>query len=1004
MSDGKSDTHNNVHQFGSRYHRKRRIEYVSESHVNIDSQITEHNGQDRVQDVKEHDHDNIGTSIVTSARGLVNTKESDLVYCSHCDKHVTSRTFRTHQQSIYLRSSHDHTRQRCSQVTQHAILQQQLKLGLHTIRDRRHINRHMRMRELTNRVRSGEVRRLGGADMDQYEVGASERSDNESLHGQRLLHDDANHHCESSMLAASDSPVSDHDDENEMDNDCQPSEGTELDTDMYIDDEATAPSPNLTSTESDATVNMDDNRCCISLNNNLSILSSSSSSSSSSSVNSSNGSQAAATTYSSSYQPVQSLSLHMMSHPRSSHDSKSDSATLLTGVIGMGGGVPSWQRTEDNVQRLSSGEGRGAQDNDVEGVNIDGKSESDSLEANRRDNQPDAIQLNVMDSDKWLMFALKGIMCKYSASERMMQDIYSAIHRYQQMKGIHITTQLPCQHENSRTVQDGWEEGRSENEHKQHIMHAASPLALHGQGDIVDLRQAGNVAAHQPPGETNGHDRNHGPLTGVHPQTSTDHQHEAPLFFPSTEYMIRRYLSLDRDDFDRRVVCPNSSCGMTYELETARRGNAICNGCNYFLFRRRRDIEMQRIHDRLKTQLQGKGIADLDMVIHQRSEDAPYDEEEKAMDLQIESQVQYFDEEKKNEPVDMENKYNEFDGESSVSGYISNRGLSQPLAAVRHSNMNAMPRPLTLKQQQAIRDRAAKMWLPIHVQPYRSMIGQVGELLQRPEWEDACDHWRPEHRTPHPNIMFDVHDGQIWSDYQMYNEKDMLKDPNTLAWALHVDWVQPFKRVQYSTGMVYLACLNLPRHIRYKKENLVLVSLLPVSEKWNLNHLLKPLVDELKKNWDDDGYFYQSTARSPNGRRVRCVLIAVICDIPASRKVGGFKGVGAYQSCNRCKKVFPRRIAAGSGRPVCNFGGFDSTTWSGNRNGAEHRRQADEVEQANGKTKEDLMQQVCICGGAVGSLRTNVDMVEIYVRRLGDEVVSYAGVAANVDMDGSVGE
>lgn len=44
---------------------------------------------------------------------------------------------------------------------------------------------------------------------------------------------------------------------------------------------------------------------------------------------------------------------------------------------------------------------------------------------------------------------------------------------------------------------------------------------------------------------------------------------------------------------------------------------------------------------------------------------------------------------------------------------------------------------------------------------------------------------------------------------------------------LNVDWFQPFKNTNYSVGAIYLTILNLPRSQRFKKENIILVGLIP---------------------------------------------------------------------------------------------------------------------------------------------------------------------------------
>ena len=73
--------------------------------------------------------------------------------------------------------------------------------------------------------------------------------------------------------------------------------------------------------------------------------------------------------------------------------------------------------------------------------------------------------------------------------------------------------------------------------------------------------------------------------------------------------------------------------------------------------------------------------------------------------------------------------------------------------------------------------------------------------------------------------MADVYDGSIWSDFLTYKGDDFLNAPRSLAFAINVDWFQPFKgRNDRSVGVIYLVLLNLPREQRFKWENIIAVS------------------------------------------------------------------------------------------------------------------------------------------------------------------------------------
>ena len=133
---------------------------------------------------------------------------------------------------------------------------------------------------------------------------------------------------------------------------------------------------------------------------------------------------------------------------------------------------------------------------------------------------------------------------------------------------------------------------------------------------------------------------------------------------------------------------------------------------------------------------------------------------------------------------------------------------------------------------------------------------------------------------------------------------------------LNVDWFIPHKHSPGSVGVLYLVLLSLPRHERYKLENIIVVGVLPgpSEPKLTANTFLEPLVRELQTLWACKECFsiYGSSFKRP----IKVSLVCVSSDIPATRKIGGFLGHMAAQGCSRCKKNFN----SGDG---LDFSGFD---------------------------------------------------------------------------------
>ncbi|KAI0822496.1 hypothetical protein BC628DRAFT_1281695, partial [Trametes gibbosa] len=66
-----------------------------------------------------------------------------------------------------------------------------------------------------------------------------------------------------------------------------------------------------------------------------------------------------------------------------------------------------------------------------------------------------------------------------------------------------------------------------------------------------------------------------------------------------------------------------------------------------------------------------------------------------------------------------------------------------------------------------------------------------------------------------------------------------------------------------------------------------------------INHCLKPLVDELLVFWES-GIFFSRTAKFVTGRLVRCALVPLVCDLPAARQTAGFGAHNAKYFCSVC--------------------------------------------------------------------------------------------------------
>ena len=87
--------------------------------------------------------------------------------------------------------------------------------------------------------------------------------------------------------------------------------------------------------------------------------------------------------------------------------------------------------------------------------------------------------------------------------------------------------------------------------------------------------------------------------------------------------------------------------------------------------------------------------------------------------------------------------------------------------------------------------------------------------------------------------------------FLVYQNTTFLVDRHTVGLMMNIDWFQPFKHRSYSIGIVYLVIMNLQRNIRYKRENILIIGLLPGPSEppKTINTYLAPLVSELLTLW-----------------------------------------------------------------------------------------------------------------------------------------------------------
>ena len=151
---------------------------------------------------------------------------------------------------------------------------------------------------------------------------------------------------------------------------------------------------------------------------------------------------------------------------------------------------------------------------------------------------------------------------------------------------------------------------------------------------------------------------------------------------------------------------------------------------------------------------------------------------------------------------------------------------------------------------------------PLKTFCYNNLLEALKIMIKRPNFLKTCNDWK--RRMSRSDYMTDVYDGEIWQHF--FGDDGEFPSENYLGFLLNVDWFQPYQRRSTSIGAMYLTCLNLPRELRYKRCNIVVLGIIPSledgKETSSINPLLKPIVDDLDKLFD--GVTFDTTEGTKN--------------------------------------------------------------------------------------------------------------------------------------------
>ena len=265
-----------------------------------------------------------------------------------------------------------------------------------------------------------------------------------------------------------------------------------------------------------------------------------------------------------------------------------------------------------------------------------------------------------------------------------------------------------------------------------------------------------------------------------------------------------------------------------------------------------------------------------------------------------------------------------------------------------YQSMRSECNALLLKSVQFMSGRT--ILYPLKLYCYSGIKVALQKLLARPSFVRNCQLWKS---RPVNHLLSEVYDGQVWKEFLNVAGLPFLAGPYTFGLMMNIDWFQPYDHTVCSVGVIYLTVINLPRTIRYKLENMLIVGIIPgPKEPHDINPFLEPLVCELEQFWS--GIKLPVCTISGSAEEVvKCALLCVCCDLPAARKTCGFLSYNARLGCSKCMKEFQGSIIQR------NYSGFDRSKWPPRTN-SQHRKNVKKLKVC--KTKTELAKNESLFG------------------------------------------
>ena len=77
------------------------------------------------------------------------------------------------------------------------------------------------------------------------------------------------------------------------------------------------------------------------------------------------------------------------------------------------------------------------------------------------------------------------------------------------------------------------------------------------------------------------------------------------------------------------------------------------------------------------------------------------------------------------------------------------------------------------------------------------------------------------------DFMADITDGKVWNELVDKHVTAANFKGTFLGLLVNIDWFQPYNHISYSVGVICSVIVNLPRTLHYKRENVIIIGIIP---------------------------------------------------------------------------------------------------------------------------------------------------------------------------------